>query len=297
MRRAPGDAEAGSMERVPFVGSEAVSAGLVRKHLLRTRFIALYPDVYTRPDVELSVQHLATAAWLWSRRGGVIGGLTAAALHGARYVERTRPIELVWSNGRSPRGITTRRHDLLPDEITRLRGLPVTTVERTAFDVARCGSLEAAVARLDALGNATGFDAAELLEWARARHSGKRGMTQLASALDVYDPGAQSPWETWLRLLVIRAGFPRPKTQIPLVSVDGRRCYYLDMGWEELKLAVEYDGDQHRADPVQFAHDIVRTEDITELGWTRLRVAKRHERPEIIERLSRAYNAKVRSAR
>ncbi len=30
------------------------------------------------------------------------------------------------------------------------------------------------------------------------------------------DAGAQSPKETWLRLLLIDAGFPRPQTQIPV---------------------------------------------------------------------------------
>jgi hypothetical protein len=30
-----------------------------------------------------------------------------------------------------------------------------------------------------------------------------------------WTPGAQSPKETWLRLLLIQAGLPRPQTQIP----------------------------------------------------------------------------------
>ncbi|UXA16953.1 endonuclease domain-containing protein [Mycobacterium sp. SMC-4] len=284
--------------QVPFIGSEAVAAGVVGKHLLRTRFVALHPDVYTRPGVELNTHHRATAAWLWSRRGGVLAGLTAAALHGARYIEDSQPIELVWSNGRAPRGIRTHKQDLADDEITRRRGLPVTTVQRTAFDLARReGSLDAAVARLDALGNATGFDAADVLLWARQRHAGKRGMRQLAVALDLYDAGAQSPRETWLRLLLIRAGFPRPSTQIPVVSADGRRRYYLDMGWKELKLAVEYDGDQHRVDPLQFAHDIRRAEDLDELDWARVRVVKANSTGDVLARVARVYDARERSAR
>lgn len=280
--------------QVPFIGSEAVSAGLVRKHLLRTGYVALYPDVYTRPGIELSTNHRATAAWLWSRRGGVLAGLTAAALHGARYIENSQPIELIWSNGRAPHGIRTHKQDLHPDEITHRRGLPVTSVQRTAFDLGRRGPLDVAVARLDALGHAAGFDAAELLRWAQARHCGKRGMRQLVHALDLHDPGAQSPRETWLRLLLIRAGFPRPATQIPVVSADGRRRYYLDMGWEDLKLAVEYDGDQHRVDPLQFAHDIQRAEDLDEIEWTRIRVVKSNTTSDILRRVGRAYAARVR---
>lgn len=282
--------------QVPFIGSEAVSAGLVGKHLLRSRFVALYPDVYTRPGIELSVQHRAAAAWLWSHRGGVLAGLTASKLYGARYVEGSQPIELIWSNGRAPHGITTHKQNLEPYEITVRRGLPVTTVQRTAFDLGRRAPLNAAVARLDALGNATEFDAADLLRWAREHHWGKRGMRQLARALELYDPGAQSPRETWLRLLLIRAGLPRPTTQIPVISADGKRHYDLDMGWEELHLAVEYDGDQHRVDPLQFAHDIHRSEDLDELEWTRIRVVKSNTEADVVRRVRRAYDARVQSA-
>ena len=90
-----------------------------------------------------------------------------------------------------------------------------------------------------------------------------------ATALDLIRSRVpQSPKETWLRLLIIRAGYPRPQTQIPVLSPDGRRWYYLDMGWEDMMLAVEYDGDQHRVNPTQFAYDIQRSEDLDELGWT-----------------------------
>ena len=65
---------------------------------------------------------------------------------------------------------------------------------------------------------------------------------------DLVDEGAQSPKETWLRLLLIEAGFPRPQTQIPVLAPDGYPRYYLDMGWPEFMVAVEYDGEQHRTD-------------------------------------------------
>ncbi len=47
---------------------------------------------------------------------------------------------------------------LLAHEYADLRGVPVTTPERTAFDIGRRGRLDDAVARLDALGNATGIE-------------------------------------------------------------------------------------------------------------------------------------------
>ncbi|MGV7685262.1 hypothetical protein PJN34_13445, partial [Mycobacterium kansasii] len=38
----------------PFVGSEAVRSGTLRPHQLRSRFRAVYPDVYVRRDQQLT---------------------------------------------------------------------------------------------------------------------------------------------------------------------------------------------------------------------------------------------------
>jgi very-short-patch-repair endonuclease len=95
-----------------------------------------------------------------------------------------------------------------------------------------------------------------------------------------------------LRLLLIRSGYPRPKTQIPVLSPDGARRYFLDMGWEEIKLAVEYDGDQHRVDPDQFAYDIRRREDLRELGWIDIRVTARHRPADVIRRVRHAWDSR-----
>jgi len=249
----------------PFVGSEALASGLVKKHQMRTQFRAVFPDVYVIRDAELTVRRRAKAAWLYSHREGVIAGLTASALHGAEWVDDDLPIELIWSNARRPRGLRTFDMRLRPDEFVVLDGVRITTVVRTAFDVARRGRLDNAIARLDALGNATGLSADDVLAVADC-HRGARGLRQLRTALGLYDPGAASPKETWLRLLIIRAGYPRPRTQIPVLSPDGRRWYYLDMGWEEIKLAAEYDGEQHRVNPIQFAYDIQRSEDLDEVN-------------------------------
>jgi hypothetical protein len=172
----------------------------------------------------------------------------------------------------------------------------VTTLERTAFDIGRRGRVDDAVARLDALGNATGFRTDDVLRVA-AIHRGARGLRQLETALELFDPGAASPKETWLRLLLIRHGFPRPSTQIPVLSADGCRQYYLDMGWKHLMLAVEYDSEQHRTDPIQFASDIQRSEDLDELGWTRIRVVKQNRPADIIRRVRHAWESRLRTDR
>lgn len=55
------------------------------------------------------------------------------------------------------------------------------------------------------------------------------------------DAGAQSPKESWLRMILVMAGIPRPQTQIPVPDECGVVFAHLDMGWEEVKVAAEYD--------------------------------------------------------
>ncbi|OBA98975.1 hypothetical protein A5662_15840 [Mycobacteriaceae bacterium 1482268.1] len=276
----------------PFVGSEAIQRGLVRKHELRSRYRAVFPDIYVWTNADLTLHERAKAGWLWSHRQGIIAGLTASGLHGAKWVDEVAPIELIWPNARPAPGLRTYDYRLRRGESGEVDGMRITTPARTGFDIARRRPLDAAIANLDALGKATALSAQEILRIV-SDHRGARGLRQLETVLDLYDAGAASPKETWLRLLVIRAGYPRPRTQIPVLSPDGRRRYYLDMGWEEILLALEYDGEQHRVDPVQYAYDIQRSEDLAELGWTRLRVVKENRSADVLRRLERVWRSKL----
>ena len=271
-----------------FVGSEALAAGRVTRHQLATAYRRLLPDVYAPKRRALSLQDRTVAAWLWSRRRGVITGPAASALHGAKWVDEGTPIDLNLANGKPPTGVITRSETLLDDEVTRLKGMPVTTIERTAFDLARRGSVGVAVERLDALAHATGFKAGHVLDVAR-HHPRLRGSRRVAAVLDMVDNGAQSPKETWLRLLLTDAGFPKPQTQIPVPGADGYPRYYLDMGWREVMVAVEYDGEQHRVDRDQFRRDVSRGEYIDGLGWRRVRVLAGDRRVDIVARVRRAW--------
>ena len=277
----------------PFVGAEAVQAGLVRKHELRSRYFALFPGVYLPRGTQPAFAQRVQAAWLWSHRQGVVAGLTASRLFGAKWVDEAHPIELVWPNARPPRGITTSATWLADGEVVSLSGLPTTSLTRTAFDLARRRPVSVAIARLDALGNASQLNPDDILELSD-RHTGTRGVRQVPRILDLHDRGAQSPKETWLRLLVIGGSFPRPRTQIPVRGRSGRQ-YYLDMGWEHLKIAVEYDGDQHRTSPAQFARDIFRLEEVAALGWIVVRVVAGTPPAAVIRRVQAAWAARTAS--
>lgn len=276
--------------RAVFSGSEAIASATVTRHELQRWYEPIFPGVYAQKRQRLSLRDRTEGAWLWSRRRAVIAGVAASALHGARWVDADIPIELVWSNTRPPRGIVAREQLLAHDEIARVAGMPVTTPARTAYDMGRYLSRRRAVARLDALMRATPFSAEDVLLLAK-RYPAARGIRRLRSVLPLIDGGAASPKETWLRLLLIDAGFPIPSTQIPVV--DGYRCLaMLDMGWREFGVAVEYDGDQHRSDRRQYVKDQWRLRKLAELGWVIIRVIAEDDPGDVVERVTRALRAR-----
>ncbi len=271
----------------PFVGSEALGCGALGWHQLRTQYRAVFPNVYLADGIEPSLRQRSTAAWLWSGRHGTIAGVAAAAMHGAKWIADDVPIELVCSNPRAPRGVVTRRDMLRCSEIQTIDGCAVTTPERTAFDIGRRAGRRLAVARLDALTRATGFNVDDVLTVAKC-HPGTRGLRQLESILALVDGGAESPQESYLRLLLIEAGLPRPQTQIAVLGSDGFPVAYLDMGWPDHMVAVEYDGDQHRTDRRQYVKDIRRIEMLERMGWIIVRVVAEDRPTDILRRVRAA---------
>lgn len=177
-----------------------------------------------------------------------------------------------------------------PDEIGVVDGMRITTPERTALDLACRYPVDEAVAAIDSLARATHLKLADV-DVLVQRYKGRRGMRHAPVALDLVDAGAESPRETWLRLLLIRAGFPRPQTQIPVYNEYGVLVGDVDMGWEDIKVAVEYEGDHHWSSRRQFDKDIRRLEALIEAGWIVIRVTA-EDTPATVERRVAAARAR-----
>lgn len=266
-------------------GTEALSCGLSRG-TLRWNYTAIFPDVYAPKVAPATLRRNTIGAWLWSGRNGVIAGRAAAALHGARWVDAATPIEMIWRSGRPPPGIIARNERIDADELVDIDGMLVTSPARTALDLGRHLPRDQAVRHLDALSAATGIQARDALLLVE-RHRRARGLRSSELALDLMDGGAESPKETWLRLLLIDAGLPRPRTQIQIS--DGFNNAFIDMGYDEPKVGLDYEGKHHSTDRAQYVHGIGRAELIYGQGWIDLQVVAEHGRRFILHRVSEAF--------
>lgn len=277
----------------PFRGSTALAEGLVTRRSLARDYRAIHRDVYVPRDCDLTAAVKARAAFVWSGGTATLAGLSAAALLGCRWIDDRHPAELLRRNGKPVAGIVIHRDELRDDEVCRVAGMPVTSPARTAFDLGRRPGADRAVIRLDALCNATGArrsDIAALID----RHRGARGVVQLRRVLELVDPGAASPQETRTRLVLVRAGLPSVATQIPVFDGCGHFIARIDMGWEQWKVGVEFDGAQHWTDPVQRTRDINRLAELEECGWRIIRVSSqllRHAPRVVVERVVAALTA------
>jgi hypothetical protein len=267
----------------PFVGTHAVEAGALTQRELRRTCTRIYRNVYQRRDSALNARDRAVAARLWSGKQAVVAGNSAAALLGAEWVDPHAPAELISARKRPPPLIVTRNESLLAGEVTAVDGVAVTTPARTAFDLGRRPGLVPAVVAVDSLARATGL-AVDDVEPLAGAHRGARGMKQLRRVLALVDAGAESPQETRTRLAIISAGLPRPRTQIAVYNEWGAVIARIDMGWEEWRVGVEYDGAQHWTDARVRAKDIDRGADLERRGWRIIRVSADllRNRPDIL---------------
>jgi hypothetical protein len=214
----------------PLIASEALAAGLLNRHQLRTRYRPILPGVYFDKTVVPTLYDRTEAAWLWSRRQAVIAGSAAAALLGTKWVDAAVDVDLLYASTKPAAGVRVHRGRLHSDERRPLNGMLVTTPARTGFDLARFGM----VTDVDALLKATGITVAEI-EAVAKRHRGAPGLRRLEQTLALVDAGAESPKETWLRLLLQRSGLPPVETQIEVRDEFGGFVARLDMGWPELE--------------------------------------------------------------
>ena len=90
-----------------------------------------------------------------------------------------------------------------------------------------------------------------------------------------------------LRLDLLAAGFPEPEPNGVVLLTSGRSTR-ADLVFRVFKVIVEYDGQHHREDAVQWAKDVDRLNELAANGWIVIRVNKDTDRAGLIRLLGDA---------
>ena len=234
------------LTKKPFSLEDARRAGLTKSSLRGKSWHRLGAELYCWGGRPADPWMVLSA---WQRHlpsGAVFAGKTAAWLFGLD-LDPLNPIELIvppHSGVRSRPGLDVRRCDLPRRDVVKVRGLASTAVPRTLLDLSlRLSPVEALVA-IDAAVRAQLADKGSLMRYADLAdgRAGARGLRTLAALAE----RAESPMETRLRWLLLKAGLPHPKVQTDLCDVKGRFLGRADLYYPEARLVIEYDGINHR---------------------------------------------------
>lgn len=175
------------------------------------------------------------------------------------------------------RDVVGHRDDVLAAE--SVRGVAVSTPERMFVELASVLDLDSLIAVGDHLVHAPRstepgrpFTTLAALRDATEVGSRRKAVPLARSALDLVRHGVESPMETALRLLLVRAGIPEPVCGYRLMSPERRFIGWFDLAWPEHGDLGEYDGDQHRRSRAQYELDIRRYDLAADAGWRTIRV-------------------------
>lgn len=221
-----------------FLGSEAIASRAVSRGELRSRYTRVLPNVYVHKGLELTLEDRAHAAWVWCGQSGVIAGRTAAGLYLDPWALTTEPVELIALKSRHPPGLIVRNERIAVDEITVVGPLAVTGPARTALDLARHHDRDIAITLMDQLARQARISKDDILRLAE-RYPRSRGINAAKAAIADIDPGARTPEETRVRLILSDGGLRPTHTQIRVT--DGFRETVIAMGWPAQKVGVNCD--------------------------------------------------------
>ncbi|GAA4180660.1 DUF559 domain-containing protein [Gryllotalpicola koreensis] len=123
------------------------------------------------------------------------------------------------------------------------------------------------------------------LERALAAYGSGRGVRKLREALPQLRENVWSPRETWVRLVILRAGLPEPERNLRIYGSDGKLIAIGDLVYRRFKVVIEYEGERWHKDRWS-GIDVDRYNKLVLAGWTVIRVRKHHTAADV-ERMTR----------
>ena len=250
-----------------------VGKGSIEKRVRMGRLYRLERGVYAVGRRVLSREGRWMAAVLACGPAAVLSHRSAAALWGI-LSPSSRAIEVVIPRKSRPRGAIHRHFAVLPaDEVTTERGIPVTTVSRTLFDLAATYSADVVEHALRESEYQRLHDRLSLPDLL-ARYPGRRGAPTVRECLRRRRELPAGRARSWLELEFLpflrRIGLARPRLNVWLQV--GGRSIQVDCLWPG-DVVVELDGFAAHGTRVAFREDRARDRRLRVAGYGVIRIA------------------------
>jgi len=228
----------------PQLLAAGISASTIARWVEAGHLHRLHRGLYAVGHRSITREGRWLAAVLACGPRAALAGISAAHLLGLIRHWHIDPVHVCVSDlsKRSPRGVIVHRpRSLDPRDLTRCRGIPVTTATRTVFDLA--SMVTPKVLR-------EAFEQGEYLELIdRPRltalldgASGRRGLgalRELAGAEAIPLSRTRSKLERLALSICRNHGLPIPGVNVPLLD------YEVDLHWPQARFVVEADGGRH----------------------------------------------------
>lgn len=258
----------------PFLRREALAGGMERRDVDGWAFQRPFRGVRATAGTDLDVADRCLAAQQFLPDDACFSHVTALRLLGVEVPWRLVGDERlhVVTPTRGPRtqrgGFVAHLCSQRALEVVQVGALRVTSGAQAWLHLAHGMLLDDVVVLGDAMlrrrAPVTSVDS--LARLTEATHK-MRGLAVCRGALDVVRAGTDSSMETRTRLALVGAGFPSPEVNQPVYSGTGRFLAMPDLQYRDCKIAIEYDGDVHRTDPVTWRRDVERRQLLEGAGW------------------------------
>jgi very-short-patch-repair endonuclease len=262
-------------------------AKIGRLHRIHRGIYALVPRSL------LSRDGLYMAAVLACGPGAALSHRSAAALHGLRQEGTTKVEVLVpHASSRRHRGIRVRRSRVLTAaDVTKVKGIPVTTIVRTLLDLADVLSRRPLERAFDQAEILEGLDLNAIndqLDRNPTRPATKRTKALLEEHYIGSTPTA-SELEDAFVVLSRTVGLPKPEVNGWIVLNDGEPPIKGDFVWRAQRIVIETDGRRTHGTRQAFESDRRRDQRLMAAGWRVIRTTWRQvmRKPEELEFLLR----------
>jgi very-short-patch-repair endonuclease len=251
---------------------------MIRTRMAHGGLSRLHRGVYAVGHRAITVESRWVAAVLAHGPEAVLSHRSAGQLWGLYPRSRIAP-EVTCPGSKKTKGeIVTHRGSLPGDEVVRVRGIPVTSVPRTMFDLAgmlKEREVERAWNEMEVREHRSHLSVPHLLKRYPSR-KGSRVLARLASRKALPLGITRNDFEEAFLALIDRHGLPRPRMNAHLALRN--RFYEIDCLWERERVAIELDGAATHMTERAFHDNRERDRILTAEGYRTTRVTWTHLR-------------------